>query len=360
MMRAVPQYPLNQQEIDLVKQTSTPVIANHLHAMNAGKTSSGRIGVGTMASGQPIAIPYMIAKGMEDGPCLWLNGAVHGDEINGSLAAIDFFNSIDMNDLIGSLIVTPVSNPLGFDARRKRVPQDEQDLDQSFPGRTDGLTSQVLARCLFAEIDAIANVVVNFHTMMPSFQSQPYAVYKVFEDGAVSEMNLLRAVAVFDPVVACRMNVEPTGNELPGNIAGALDYQCLKHGKTAFMIELGTGSCQQPDLIRHGVIGLRRLARHIGLLRAEDGDAHIAGVRRVTARTHVFCKEGGVFRQNVKPGTLLKRGDLLGRVQSTTGVFVEDVTFDDDVVVIGVRNDPVVHTGDRVGFVATEWDDVDF
>ena len=344
-----------------MSSVTAPGIADHFSSLRKGAKASGCLRAGTMASGQPIALPYMIARGLEDGQCLWLNGAVHGDEINGSLAAIDFFSEIDPQRLRGSVVVTPVSNPLGFDARRKRVPQDEQDLDQTFPGRPDGLTSEIVAHLLFKEIDALADTVVNFHTMMPYFASRPYAVYKNVGGEEQSEEALLRAMALFGPVAACRMNVTPTGNELPGNIAGALDYQCLKRGKLAFMIELGIGSRQEPAYIRQGVEGLRRLVAHMGLSPSNrDAEAAPGGVRRVTRRTHVLCREGGLFRQGAQPGDKLPAGELLGRIHSACGDTVEEIRFNQDVIVIGVRNDPVVHTGDRVGFVALEWDDVTF
>ena len=67
-----------------------------------------------------------------------------------------------------------------------------------------------------------------------------------------------------------------------------------------------------------------------------------------------------LFRQGAEPGDKLPAGELLGRIHSACGDTVEEIRFNQDVIVIGVRNDPVVHTGDRVGFVALEWDDVTF
>ncbi len=99
-------------------------ISKALMSLEPGQRAEGRLPVGTMASGQGIELPYLALRGVQGGPCLWLNGAVHGDEINGVLAALDFFRALDPNRMRGSVVVTPVSNPLAFDARRKRAPQD--------------------------------------------------------------------------------------------------------------------------------------------------------------------------------------------------------------------------------------------
>ncbi|MCA0928039.1 M14 family metallopeptidase [Ruegeria profundi] len=320
----------------------------------SGEFTHSTLQVGTMASGQPITLPLLVAKGRAEGPVLWLNGAVHGDEINGILAISDFMAGLDCNNLAGTVVATPISNPTALDARRKRVPQDDQDLDQSFPGSDAGMLAQLLAHAVFDGIRQSADVVVNFHTMNPLFSSMPYAVYKDAGDGAPGESDILGAVSQFSPFVACRMSVT-SASELPGNNAGALDYQCLKLGKLAFMIELGAGSQQQPDCIRSGVDGLQRLAGHLGMISANATKP--GPIRRVTRRTHVFGHQGGFFRQHAAAGTTLPAGQPLGLIQDVAGNILETITFSQDVQVIGIRNDPVVHSGDRVGFVGLEWDD---
>lgn len=275
--------------------------------------------------------------------------------MNGVLAALDFFRALAADEVSGRVVVTPVANPLGFDARRKRVPQDELDLDQSYPGRPDGLPSEMLAWRLFEEIRGVADVLVNFHTMNPYFESQPYVVYKSAR-GRAAETELLAAAAAFEPFAACRMAIEG-GAELPGNVAGALDHQAGLAGALAFMVELGGGSRQEPGHIEHGVRGLERLSRRIGLLPSDGGDPR--RVRRVLARRHVTCRHGGLFRQHARAGRIVPAGESIGTIGTLEGRVVEEVVFPEPVALIGVRNDPVVHSGDRVAFVGVDWDEVD-
>lgn len=328
------------------------LIKTALLSLKSGERAAGRMPMGTMASGQGIDLPYLVLRGAKEGPCLWLNGAVHGDEINGVLAALDFYRALDPTVMRGSVVVTPVSNPLAFDARRKRAPQDELDLDQSYPGKTDGLASERLASTLFSEIEGVADVLVNFHTMNPYFTSKPYVVYKTGAGHEADEKALLAAAAAFDPFVACRMPIEG-GSELPGNVAGALDYQGLKAGLLAFMVELGGGSRQEPQYIAQGVRGLFRLARHIGLLDADGWTS--APVQRVTERRHVMCNHGGLFRQQAEAGSIIPAGRTIGIIESVWGRELETLQFDAPVALIGLRTDPVVHSGDRVAFIGTEW-----
>jgi predicted deacylase len=326
-----------------------------LDDLSPASRAKGKIVVGTLASGAEIGIPYVAQKGAKPGPCLWINGQVHGNEINGMFAALDFLNGLDPSRLAGSVVVTATANPLALDARRKFAPQDDQDLDQSYPGRGDGFTTELLAHALFAEAKTAANTLINMHTMSPPFEAKPYAVYKVHPNGMVKENDLLRLIAPFRPSVACRMSVEPGKGELPGNIAGALDYQMDAIGIPAFMIELGAGSRATASDIRQGVEGLRGVARELKMI---DGENQTSQVRRVTRRGHVTFKNGGLFRASREPGEPVKAGEVLGDLMTVWGDVIDRVSLPSDAIVIGIRRDPVVHSGDRLGFFAYAWDDV--
>ena len=334
--------------------TRTPFV-EILASAKAASLTTGAVEVGRLASGMTVDIPYVIAKGAKPGKCLWLNGQVHGDEINGIVAALDFARGLDLSQLSGSVVVSSTANPLAFDGRRKKAPQDDIDLDQSFPGSAAGLSSERMAR-IFFEVSAAADVLVNLHTMGTAFDADPYAVYKVHPNGRVTEPELLRLVAPFAPAVACRMSVAGGTGELPGNLAGALDYQCLDRGQIAFMIELGGGGRLVREHVAQGISGFDGLARRLGLL--PETAVGPSTLRQVTKRRHVTCGEGGIFRAHAAPTQIVPAGQMLGEVMDLHGVTRERVTLPIDALVIGIRRDPVVHFGDRVAFVAEAWSDI--
>ena len=331
-------------------------VRSHLDALDAGDRAQGSLVAGQLASGRDIAVPYLLLKGMQPGPCLWVNGNVHGDEINGTMTAIRLYRELDAAALTGSLVVTPTANPLAFEAREKHTPQDGLDLDQVFPGRADGMVSERLAARLLAEFASCADVVVSLHSIGWIMDARPYAVYKLHPDARISEPELLACIACFEPAIACRMQIAAGQGELPGNVAGALDYQCLALGKRAFMLELGTARRLQEDVIAHGLAGFRRLLGHLGMGTATDH--RTTRLRRVTRRAQITATRAGIFRGQVAPGALVRAGETLGEIIDLTGEVVERVRFDHDVIVIGIRAEPIVHFGDRIVFVAIEWDDV--
>lgn len=316
----------------------------------------GRFHAGTMASGSEMAIPWVALKGSRAGRCLWINGQVHGPELNGVFAALDFVNRVEPRDLSGSVVVTATANPLALNARTKSTPQDEGDLDQSFPGNAGGLVTERLAHALFENAKGCADLLINMHTMGHMFDSRPYAVYKLHPNGKVTEQALLEMIAPFQPLVACRMKVEQGLGELPGNIAGALDYQMLSLGIPSFMVELGSGSRAEAPYIAQGIAGIEDVARRMGILPGIPG--RLPRIRRVTRRAHVTVSKGGLFRAAKVPGDRVRAGEPLGSTMDLHGKIVEAVALPHESIVIGIRRDPVVHFGDRAGFVALEWDDL--
>lgn len=351
MLRTTTQSPVHQ---------AIESFGKHWHEARNGERGRGVLVVGETATGQPLGIPYRFVKGARAGPVLWVNGAVHGDELNGVLGAIDFFSSLDPEAMSGSVILTPASNFPAFDARSKTGGFDGLDLDQQFPGRADGLLSMRIANALFEAITPIADYVLNLHTHGTQFASLPYGVYKVHPGSPVSEAALRSLVSCFGAAFVCRMPVENAGGELPGNIAGALDFQSLAAGKPAFMMEMGGGGREEPRHVEATRKGLLSLARLAGIL-AEDPQAPLPApsdsIRLVTQRQHVFADRGGLFRTTANPGDMIPAGTIIGVIHDVGGEILQEVVLDHDCIIIGIRYNPVIHAGDRVCFIGRSWEE---
>ena len=103
--------------------------------------------LGTSASGSELGIPWILLRGARPGPCLWINGQVHGDEINGLLAGFDFINGLDPGSLAGTVAMTTTANPFALEARRaKRRRPTRRTSTRPIPAARNGLPSERLAR----------------------------------------------------------------------------------------------------------------------------------------------------------------------------------------------------------------------
>jgi predicted deacylase len=332
-------------------------VSDALRAAAPGARIDGTIAVGSMASGSLLGIPFVAVRGARPGRTLWINGHVHGNEINGIVAALDFVNGLDRASMAGNVVVSSTANPLGLDARRKNAPQDDNDLDQAFPGRPDGYTTERFAHGLYENIRAVApDLVISMHSQGTHMVSRTYAVYKQPPDAPVTGATLFPYMGGFRPAVVCRMSVERGSGEILGNHAGALDYQLNAIGIPTFMIELGTGQRADPAEVALGLAGYTDVARRLAILPGAPGPAP-ATLRHVTRRGHVPISSGGLFRASRKPAEFVRAGEPFGEIMNIHGHVVERPALDRDCVIIGIRVDPVVHTGDRVAYVATEWTD---
>ena len=86
----------------------------------AGDIVRGSLRVGSMADGSSISLPFFIAQGIAEGPVVWLQGGLHGDEYGGTAAILSFFKQLDVASLTGTIIGFPAVNTPAFNARTRR------------------------------------------------------------------------------------------------------------------------------------------------------------------------------------------------------------------------------------------------
>ena len=134
--------------------------------------------------------PVIVAAGKKDGPTLWINGTVHGDELNGSYAAWEICRELEPDLLCGNLVVTPICNVNAFYDRQKVSGLDYLDMDTVFPGNPEGMLTQRIAAALYREIKSNATALINFHTMATPYTANPYTVRKIVPgvDGTVNQV----------------------------------------------------------------------------------------------------------------------------------------------------------------------------
>lgn len=201
------------------------------------------------------------------------------------------------------------------------------------------------------------DLTISMHSQNIFTASRTYGVYKIPPESGVSTEFLLPFIAAFDPANICRMSVAPGQGETAGNHAGALDYRLNSLNLPAFMIELGTGQRAAPEEVARGIAGYTDAARRLGILPSAP-DQTERRLRHITRRGHHPASRGGLFRPSFQPADVVPAGTPLGEVMNLHGHVVERPSFDHDVVVIDIRVDPVVHTGDRLAYLGHEWDEI--
>ncbi|QIB65102.1 M14 family metallopeptidase [Kineobactrum salinum] len=348
--------------MEKVHDTENSVIASILREGKRGSVHRGKLQLGTRATGADIAISYIVVLGAEAGPTLWINGQVHGTEVCGIVAGMEFCRNLDPASLKGSVVFTASANPLALESRTWATQQDfGQNLDTLFPGRSNGFITERMAACLMAEILAVRPaLLLSMHAQGTDFESQIYGVYKLPPNCVVEPSYLYRLLRVFNPFAICHQSVLPGSGEHPGNHAGALDYLALVNGIPAFMVEFGVAQRATPEEVQLGIACYRNICVELGMLERSDTAAFITKSRLVNARGHLNVDVGGIWQSPLKSGAVVKAGDPIGTITDFTGVVLATVTLPMDILLIALRLDPVVHTGDSVAYIASEWSELTF
>ena len=323
------------------------------HEIKEGERAYFTVPAGELAHKAVVQLPVIVVAGKKEGPVLWINGTVHGDELNGSYAAWELSGEIDPEQLSGTLVVTPICNPIAFECRNKISAIDNMDMDTAFPGDPEGMMTQRIAHLIYREIKANAGAVISFHTMATPYRADPYSVRKIIPGVSDSVNQVSEGMQrAFGVVTNCVVDLRGDTDELPGVTSGALDITCMKDGIPAFMGEMGQGGKVETEYVEAAKKGILNVMRYLKML---EGPVEKPGRQvLITKRRFLRSDKGGMIRMNVKSGDEVKAGESLLNLHYY-GDEMESYPARTDCYVIGVRENPVVSTGDRVAFVGTEW-----
>ena len=325
------------------------------HSVERGEKAFFSITVGETAHKGQIQFPVIVVHGAADGKTLWVNGTVHGDELNGSYAGWKLARELDPQKLSGTLIVTPLCNPPAFESRSKVSIMDGMDMDTAFPGDPEGMISQRIAFVLFNEVKEHADALISFHTMATPYIADPYSVRKILA-GVPDEVNQIAEgmQRAFGVKTNCVVDLTKPTSELPGVTNGALDITCLKNGIPAFMGEMGQGGKIDDRYVCVAQQGIENVMKYLGML---DGEVHLPEKQvKITARKFLRSDLGGLMRATVRPGDIVPKGESLLDLHYYNDQ-IDHYYVKQDSYIIGIRENPVVYTGERIAFVGTKWED---
>ena len=115
------------------------------------------------AASDLVRVPFMVARGKEEGPALGVSAAVHGNELNGIKIIHSLLNELDLNLLRGTLVCAPIVNVPSYNAGIRRF-VDGVDLNHVFPGKMDGRPAEQYARAFAKTFLPPIEHLVDIHT----------------------------------------------------------------------------------------------------------------------------------------------------------------------------------------------------
>jgi uncharacterized protein len=311
--------------------------------------ATGAIPVGRRAGGAPIEIPLVVLNGLDDGPVLWIDGAIHGDEHEGPISIFRLVEQVDPRTLRGAVVCVPVVNVAAWENSTRGNPMDlfSYDLNRIYPGRPDGHLTERIAHAHCETLIEFADMEVSVH----SGGAHSYLAHAQFYNPTPGGLELAKAMG-------------PEWDLLLKSFAdrGSPMAAMKQRGKPAITVELG-GMCDTfPDRFRatgdHLAGCFLNILRHYKMI---PGTAAYAKKWMVgQQKTVVLAPVSGfwipvpeVLRRRIPEGT------VMARIHDLHGGLVAEIKAPYDGIPFGMRTNPSVQLGDWCIFYAVIEEDIE-
>ncbi|MBI5088911.1 MAG: succinylglutamate desuccinylase/aspartoacylase family protein [Actinobacteria bacterium] len=279
------------------------------------------------------------------GPVLTVLGGVHGDEVEGMIAASLFVASLGPLTR-GTVRVVPVCNERAADRRLRALLDDGGDLARSFPGVIDGSLIERIAHELAREVIAGSDLMVDLHSAGVAY-AMPLLVGATTGPDTVSAASERAARCFGGPVLWLHDSVAP----------GRTLTCALDQGIPAIYVEHPGGPGVDTASVERTMAGLRRLLAQLGMVDeappASDPTIVLHGNGDLD-HNNLRTPSSGLLWPLVAAGERVGPGQALARVIAPDGSVREVVTSIEGGVVVMMRRACAVVAGDRVATVVAE------
>lgn len=278
-----------------------------------------------------VTMPITVIHGKRDGPALFVCGAIHGDEINGVEIIRRLLKLPALKRLRGTLVAAPVVNVFGF-ANHARYLPDRRDLNRSFPGSNQGSLAARLADLFMREIVSKCTHGIDLHTGAIHRPNFPHIRAFLGDD------EILTLAKVFNTPVILDTDL----------LAGSLREASTAAGAPVLVYEAGEALRYDEPAIRYGVRGIVNVMRHIGMLGQKPSRGRVFESIILRNGQWVRAPESGILQRFVRVGAHVAKGQRLGIVADPFGENEVEVTAEEDGVILGMINIPLVYEGDAL------------
>jgi len=293
------------------------------------------IPVARLFTGTWLNLPVIVLHGKAPGPKVWLDAAIHGDELNGIEAIRLALKEISPKNLRGSVIAVPMVNVFGLIHQSRYLP-DRRDLNRSFPGSRRGSLAARLANLFLTEIVSHCDYGIDFHT------------------GSLHRTNLPQIRADLKNEETHRI-AEAFGAPLVLNAKapkGTLRGVTQQRGIPMIVYEAGEPLRFDPQSIEVGSRGILRVLAELGMIDRDNEE--LPPSFEGSASRWVRASKSGIFRLEVELGAMVSKRQSLGFIYDPLDRRRRRVRAPFDGIVVGFTNNPLVHQGDALLHLARE------
>lgn len=281
------------------------------------------------------SIPIQVIHGKFKGPRIWVDAAIHGDEINGVEIVRGLFEKLDPQTLRGTVFAVPIVNVFGFLYESRYLP-DRRDLNRSFPGSAGGSLASRLADLFMTEIVDQCTHGIDLHTGSNDRINLPHI------RGDFSHAETRRCAVAF----AAPVMMDKAGPD------GSLRAAAHRRGKMILTFEAGEPRRFNDDAVAVGLDGVLRVMDAIGM-RDHVPAPQDYEPREAEGTTWLRADRAGILRLQKRSGEFVKEGDCVAHIgDAFTPDSVEVLAPFDGIIVSHIRN-PLIYEGDAMIHIAS-------
>ncbi|MEM9527678.1 MAG: M14 family metallopeptidase, partial [Bacteroidota bacterium] len=191
-------------------------------------------------------VPVSILKGKKEGPVFTIVAGVHGFEYPPIVATQALLKEIDLELLSGTIVVVPLASMEAFYTRTPyKNPQDQKNLNNAFPGKSDGTITERQAHFITTNIIPVSDVFLDIHGGDAPEDLLPFVCYynNTKKPTQTALAKQLSENSGFQYVVSYPYTITDTE---PAKYAFK---QAVQNGKTALSLEAGKlGNVQEENV----------------------------------------------------------------------------------------------------------------
>ncbi|QDV88186.1 succinylglutamate desuccinylase/aspartoacylase family protein [Planctomycetes bacterium TBK1r] len=280
-------------------------------------------------SSRDVGISLRVIRGLRDGPTVFVSGALHGDEINGTGAIRSLIADNDLQLTAGTVVLIPVLNVLGFERHSRYLP-DRRDLNRCFPGNASGSMATRMAKVIFDAIVRRCDYGVDLHT------------------AAVRRTNYPNVRADFRNPDCMRLaEAFGAGVILDGKgPKGSLRREATLADCPTIVVEGGEVWKVEPSIVecmRRGVLNVLKK------LEMMEGDPELPiGQVKIRQTKWIRAERGGFMDLHVSPGSTVTAGQPIATNSTLVHQDQNQLLAPFDGIVIGMSTLPAVQPGEPV------------
>lgn len=303
-------------------------------AIEPGQRATVDLPVSTLSNHSHVTLPVHVVHGEAAGPAIFLSGAIHGDEIQGVEIIRRILNHPALLTLRGTLLAVPIVNSFGFLNHTRYMP-DRRDLNRCFPGSDRGSLASLVADIFFREVVLKSQYGIDFHTAALHRSNLPQIRL------AAGEPDLLQMAQSFAPPVILVSKLREKSLRLSAGQAGV--KVLLYEGGEALRFDEAS--------IDTAVRGTLRVMAHLGMIDPQPPKPSAEPVFSDSSQW-VRAPESGILHTMRRIGDRVGKREVVGVVADPLGASSVPLVAEEDGIIVGRTNLPILNRGDAVFHIA--------